>query len=1286
MANQLALPSSLKRRIIEKINANKLTIIVGPTGCGKSSIVPQVLLDGIGNPILCTQPRRLAVVAVSSYVAKQRGVVLGEDEVGYHVGQDRMANNDTKLVFATAGVLLEELKGNGLKALTKYKVVIIDECHERSCESDLVLTIIREFMVHHPMSKLRLVLMSATFNHSLYSSFFRGVPGCEYVDTITLQTAESIDAFYSKVQTYYLEDISRMLARSKCVSRENFMNYLLDMKDDPMGELSGTDDGKALSYDLLTCIMSLVNHLHEQESPDAIFLVFAPTYRHLEQIFNILDVFEPYDLGVLHSTVDIEDCLESMQAAESRGWNGRKRKVLLASAIADSSVTIPNVACVIDTCRALEVTWSSKRSKYNAATVWASQAICDQRRGRTGRTCSGKVFRLVYQSFYNNSMEQWEQPKLCLASCRDEVLSLLSSNNKVMSDPKSLLKKCIDPPPTVHVTDAIEYLKGINACREVIVARKRRLILTDHGALMSALPFTVEEAGTIIYGAKNGLLHEALALVSIKSARPQPIVNAFGNDEDNRLNLSRYFPLADPKNPQSAAIAHLAAYIFWYMNWNAIRRHHMKEHFKNCSGGSGSGGGISNHFFGEYSSTHKDDFTYNVGSWTPEMDQVHSDWCREHFINPSSVKSITSYVENTLKTLYRSGFEPEWLKCQPLEPVWNRDLHIKVPMRQNVFSSLYGTVQGRQLSTETLVQLQSRAISQGSDQVKASEYACIHFLNGRCTFGEDCMNAHSLTAPRPPCRFHLRAGGCTNDSCLYAHQKEADISSETSMIAPTHGKFHGGALGWLRQNSSSILLLGNCGLQLSLEAMGTPPGIVLHGSIAELVHFHKNRNLLNHHLNANITKCVWNFSSIDSSATNDEENESLLRGFFMSASAYYKAKLRSVSHLEVGLVLRGNQFSRWNILVLAQHSGFCFEWFDVFDNAIFPNYNPHNGIELQDTKFYVFRMKKTIFHNHTPSMMELREGTQIGIELEMSCPGHWTRDFIAQELSVKCGVNVENVEQNWSDAKRTSINWKIVRDESIGCNLSQPNCNRFELVSPILRSEKGLRSSRTILQHLSKVNVTLNKTMGFHVHFDVGKYTISDLIKICQQFIKYEDAIDSMLPRSRRTGSSESDSYFRSNTKLAKETLRKEKDGVLIALGSCKNYHDLAEIMNPHIVSKPVQHRRYYKLNLQNLTTNRQTTVEFRQHSSTADYEKVDAWVRFCVRFCENSVSLEKPTQFVTNNRSHGVDDLFDDLFNSIIRDSVLYSFYKGRKHLLSVDEEGDACCHGCVTGHGCAK
>lgn len=101
------------------------------------------------------------------------------------------------------------------------------------------------------------------------------------MDTITIQTANSIDAFYSKVETYYLDDISRMLRGSRYAEEDGYIDYCLDMKNDPMEELTCVDGGKALSYHLLTFIMNLTNHLDHVESSGSIFLVFAPTYRKL---------------------------------------------------------------------------------------------------------------------------------------------------------------------------------------------------------------------------------------------------------------------------------------------------------------------------------------------------------------------------------------------------------------------------------------------------------------------------------------------------------------------------------------------------------------------------------------------------------------------------------------------------------------------------------------------------------------------------------------------------------------------------------------------------------------------------------------------------------------------------------------------------------------------------------------------------------------------------------------------------------------------------------------------
>jgi HrpA-like RNA helicase len=150
-------------------------MVAGGTGSGKSSQIPQLLLDQLGGAVLVTQPRRLAAVAISQWVAEQRGCRLGS-EVGYHIGQQRCASRVTRLLFATCGLSLELLRTNGPAALEPYSVVVLDEVHERSSESDLVLACIRRYMARE-LPRLKLVLMSATFRADIYREFFADLGG-----------------------------------------------------------------------------------------------------------------------------------------------------------------------------------------------------------------------------------------------------------------------------------------------------------------------------------------------------------------------------------------------------------------------------------------------------------------------------------------------------------------------------------------------------------------------------------------------------------------------------------------------------------------------------------------------------------------------------------------------------------------------------------------------------------------------------------------------------------------------------------------------------------------------------------------------------------------------------------------------------------------------------------------------------------------------------------------------------------------------------------------------------
>ena len=204
--------------------------------------------------------------------------------------------------------------------------------------------------------------------------------------------------------------------------------------------------------------------------------------------------------------------------------------------------------------------------------------------------------------------------------------------------------------------------------------------------------------------------------------------------------------------------------------------------------------------------------------------------------------------------------------------------------------------------------------------------------------------------------------------------------------------------------------------------------------------------------------------------------------------------------------------------------------------------------------------------------------------------------------------------------------------------------------------------------------------MGFHVHINVESLSHEELVKVCQNFIKYEAVMDSFMPPSRRTGSPESNRYFQSNRDSVAEDIVvmdiHDNKSLHKELGACRDTASLVRMMNLH--------GRYYKLNLQNLVSadRYQPTLEFRQHSSTMNFSKVGAWIRFCHRFCHNSAKLAPPSPF---RKRRSLDYQFDALFQYVIKDRALRNFYRERRRALETNQEDEMpCCAGCASGGSC--
>lgn len=531
---------SMMSQIIGTIDENQVTIISGETGCGKSTQVPQFLLDDwILNrsdkkehaEIICTQPRRISAIGVAERVAAERDEKIG-NTVGYQIRLESKVSNWTRLTFCTTGILLQRLSSD--PTLETVSHIIVDEVHERSAESDFLLMLLREIL---PKRKdLKIILMSATLKADSFSSYFKdtpvlNIPGRTFpVEAIFLEKIMEIVDFVFESNSKYArrirggwEEIEQELqtADVDCnVPRNNIIDENLTLAQ-IMGRYPGyctstyknlyIMDHDKINYELIEKILEwIVDGNHEYPNEGSI-LVFLPGLAEISTLRDSLknnQIFSPqtgqFKIIPLHSTLSSEE-----QSLIFKKLEPGVRKIVLSTNIAETSVTIDDCVFVIDSGKMKETRFNSNQNMASLETCWVSRANAMQRRGRAGRVRPGVCIHLYTSHRFKHHVLVEPIPEILRISLEPLLLRIqvLYGNN---IDLVKILKRIIEPPADQSILDSITRLQDVGAFDS-------ECNLTPLGHHLAALPVDVRIGKLILYGAIFCCVDSALTIAACLS-------------------------------------------------------------------------------------------------------------------------------------------------------------------------------------------------------------------------------------------------------------------------------------------------------------------------------------------------------------------------------------------------------------------------------------------------------------------------------------------------------------------------------------------------------------------------------------------------------------------------------------------------------------------------------------------------------------------------------------------------------------------------------------------------
>ncbi|XP_039606285.1 ATP-dependent RNA helicase DHX29 [Polypterus senegalus] len=547
-----------KDKVMEIILRNRVVIVAGETGSGKSTQIPQFILESIlmrqsesqKCKIVCTQPRRISAMSLAVRVSEELGCEDGagtkNSMCGYQIRMETKASESTCILYCTTGVLLRKLQNDGL--LSHISHVIVDEVHERSVQSDFLLIILKEIL--QKRSDLHVILMSATVDCDKFAKYFGHCPVVRipgrtfpvevfYLEDVVEQTGYNLEQDSEYCQKFLEEEEEinvnvtgkggRTQIHQEFIVKDSGSccetgTHLQDYSKRTRHTLQYMNPNK-INMDLILDLLEYLDRTPQFKEVNGAVLIFLPGLAHIQQLYDLLThdkrfrSKERYKVIALHSILSSQD-----QAAAFTLPPLGVRKIVLATNIAETGITIPDVVFVIDSGKTKENRYHESSQMSSLVETFVSKASAHQRQGRAGRIREGFCFRLFSQERYE-SLSDYSVPEILRVPLEELCLHIMKCN---YGSPEDFLSRALDPPQTQVVSNAMNLLRRIGAC-DTDLPR-----LTPLGQHLAALPVNVKIGKMLIFGAIFGCL-EPIATIAAAISEKSPFITPVNKKDDANL-------------------------------------------------------------------------------------------------------------------------------------------------------------------------------------------------------------------------------------------------------------------------------------------------------------------------------------------------------------------------------------------------------------------------------------------------------------------------------------------------------------------------------------------------------------------------------------------------------------------------------------------------------------------------------------------------------------------------------------------------------------------------------